>query len=282
MKSEQQKNSDRKPDIFIGGPPRSGTTILQRTLCQSQYTNPMVGEAEHFFYLVRTYTAAVDQFESKTKFYFSKEELFEYHKKLAEEYMERIRAKYGSDTRLVLKAPWYTRDFPQLNELLPNAQFVLIARDPLDIVASQIEVGLKQQERDGVNLYPRDDIQRIVDGINSVYFTVLTIYFTVLTNSKLFEGRLIEIRYEKLVSGDTALKRLMKFLQLPDLMSAAKKIDLGVAGFQHEEDSAFYSKLMDKNLTNSQVGRYRDVLTPQEIDAVREGTKEFRMAFGYD
>ena len=137
--------------------------------------------------------------------------------------MERIRAKYGSDTRLVLKAPWYTREFPQLNELLPNAQFVLIARDPLDIVASQIEVGLKQQERDGVNLYPRDDIQRIVDGINSVYFTVLTIYFTVLTNSKLFEGRLIEIRYEKLVSGDTALKRLMKFLQLPDLMSAAKK-----------------------------------------------------------
>ena len=275
MNSKPQENIDRKPDIFVGGPPRSGTTILQRIMCQSRYTNPMVGEAEHFFYLVRTYTAAVDQFDSKTKYYLSKEELFEFHKKIAEDYMERTRAKFGPDTRLVLKSPWYTRDFPQLNELLPNAQFVLIARNPLDIVASQIEVGMKQQEKDGINFYPRNDIQRLVDGINSVYFPALT-------NSKAFEGRLIEIRYERLVSGDTALKRLMKFLQLPDLMSAAKETDSGLADFEHEVDTAFFSELWDKDLTNSRVGRYRDVLTPKEIDAVKEGTKEFRMAFGYD
>lgn len=275
MASEKQATAARGPDIFVGGPPRSGTTILQRVLCQSQYTNPMVGEAEHFFQLIQVYGSAFAQHESKTKYYFSKDELFQYHRKLAEDYLERFRSNFGDDTRLVLKVPWFTKFFPLTAEFLPSAQFVIIARDPLDIAASQIEVGLKQVKELGQNFYPRENMQSIIDGINSVYGPALA-------NRKLFKGRLITVRYENLVSGDVALKRLTRFLQLPDLISAAKETDNGLKDIQHGADDAFYSKLWEQDLTNSRIGRHREVLTTKEIAAVKDGTKELRKLFGYE
>jgi protein-tyrosine sulfotransferase len=275
MDPKDQTAAARGPDIFIGGPPRSGTTILQRVLCQSQCTNPMVGEAEHFFYLVRAYSAALTQFDSKTKFYFSKDELRDYHMDLADKYLQRFRGKFSNDPRLVLKAPWFTRDFPFLAELLPDALFVIIVRDPLDIVASQIEVGIKQAEIDGHNFYPRGDIQGIIDGIMSVYLPSLT-------SQKKFGSRLMTIRYEKLVSGDVALQRLTKFLDLPDLMSAGRENNSGLTDFKHDTDSAFFSELWDKKLTNASVGRHQDALTQAEIDVVKERTKQFRKQYGYE
>ena len=143
--------ASRKPDIFVAGPPRSGTTILQKILCDSQFTNPMVGEAQHFFNLIQAYESAVQLFDTKTKFHFTKDGLFQYHKKMTNDYLIRFRSKFDQGTRLVMKCPGYSKYFPQVAELISHSQFIPIVRDTLDVVASQIEVGLKQQEIVGKN-----------------------------------------------------------------------------------------------------------------------------------
>jgi len=64
--------------------------------------------------------------------------------KLVKDYFLRFRATFGPGTGVVMKCPGYSKYFPQLAKLISNGQFVLIIRDTLDIVASQIEVGERQ------------------------------------------------------------------------------------------------------------------------------------------
>mgnify|MGYP002641068825 CR=1 FL=1 len=265
----------RGPDIFIGGPPRSGTTILQRLLCQSRDTNPMVGEAEHFFYLVQAYAAALGQFDGKTKYYFSQQELLRYHREMAADYLSRFRSKFGDDIRLVLKSPWYTKYFPKLLDLVPHAQYVLILRDPLDIVTSQIEVGEKQEKRIGENYYPRTHLKKIIADINGIYLPILS-------RPERFGGKLIFVKYENLMTKPSALKRLSKFLDLPDLAEASGNIDAGLVDFKQDNDQDFFTQLWGEGLTASRIGRHKDKLTQKEIDIVKKMTKQIRDAFGYE
>ncbi len=274
--SEPANNpATRGPDIFVGGPPRSGTTILQRLLCASRHTNPMVGEAEHFFYLVQAYAAALGQFESKTKYYFSREELVRYHREMAADYLERFRAKFGDGTKLVLKSPWYTKFFPNLLDLVPQAQYVLIVRDPLDIVASQIEVGERQQERDGVNYYPRERLEKIVADINDIYLPILG-------HREWFGDRLITVKYENLMTKKAPLKRLSKFLNLPDLAEVSGNVDAGLVNFRESSDQDFFTQLWEEGLTDSRIGRHKGWLSEEEIGIVKKQTRQIRDAFDYE
>ncbi|MBT3925907.1 MAG: sulfotransferase [Rhodospirillaceae bacterium] len=274
MNTESNGPVNRKPDIFVAGSPRSGTTILQKTLCNSQFTNPMLGEAQHFFNLVQAYDSAVNLFDTKTKFYFTKDELFQYHKEISGDYFIRLRSKFDQNTRLVMKCPGYSKFFPRLINLVPHSQFVMIIRDTLDIVASHIEVGERQRAANETNEFPREQIRHIASRINSIYFPIIR-------NKELFGNRLIIIRYEKFVSGDEAIRRLAKFLNLPDLTSVYKEKYSGLRNFQSDSDKAFYSKHWEQDITNSRIGRHKEILTPQEIDTVKKTTKSLRNMFGY-
>ena len=84
-----------------------------------------------------------------------------------------FRSKFNQETRLVMKYPGYSKYFPQLVNLIPHSQFVLIIRDALDIVASHIEVGERQSSAGNINEFPREYIIHIENRINSIYFTIL-------------------------------------------------------------------------------------------------------------
>jgi hypothetical protein len=185
-----------------------------------------------------------------------------------------FRSKFNQETRLVMKCPGYSKYFPQLVNLIPHSQFVLIIRDTLDIVASHIEVGERQSSAGNINEFPREYIIHIVDRINSIYFPILK-------NKKLFGNRLIIVRYEKFVSEDKTINRLSKLLQLPDLAKASNEKYNGIRDFQRDSDKAFFSKHWEQNITNSRIGRHKEILSPQEIATVKKATKNLREMFGY-
>ena len=57
--------------FFIGGCPRSGTTLLQNIICSNTKVNPLIGEIGYLYYLVNAYSTGKIDFESQTKYYFS-------------------------------------------------------------------------------------------------------------------------------------------------------------------------------------------------------------------
>lgn len=134
-----ETESARAPDIFVGGSPRAGTTALQLLLCQCAGTNLHIGEAEHFFGLFKLYDNVLADFDAKTAYYLSRDELFAYHQNLALDYLEMVRKKFTGSPRLVLKAAWRSQYISHMAEMIPHSRYVVIIRDPLDIVASYLE-----------------------------------------------------------------------------------------------------------------------------------------------
>ena len=151
---------------------------------------------------------------------------------------------------------------------------MLIIRDPLDIVASQVVVGEKQRAASEPCDFPREFIQSMAQKVN---FT----YLSLLEKRELFGNKIIIIKCENLVSDKLALARVSDFLQLPDLIDNSKLNNSDVTDFVHDKTRAIYSPLWDKNLTSSSIGKYKDILTPEEIKTVKKASKILRDMFGY-
>ncbi|MBT5781276.1 MAG: sulfotransferase, partial [Rhodospirillaceae bacterium] len=184
-------NRAEKPacDIFVGGSPRAGTTALQLMLCQCAGTNQMIGEAEHFFGLFKLYDDVLGDFDKKTGHYMSRGELAAYHQGLALDYLETMRRRFGDGTRLVLKAAWWSLYLHHMAVMIENARFIVIVRDPLDIAASYMAAGKRNEAKTGHNSFPSSDLANIAHDIALQYAAMFN-------NKKKFGARLKAIKYE--------------------------------------------------------------------------------------
>ena len=269
-----EPSSAPAPDIFVGGSPRAGTTALQLMLCQCAGTNPMIGEAEHFFGLFKLYDDVLGDFDIKTGHYMSRAELAAYHQGLALDYLETMRRKFGGGTRLVLKAAWWSQYLHHMAVMIENARFIVIVRDPLDIAASYMAAGKRNEAKTGQNNFPPQNLAKIARVISIQYAAMFN-------NKQKFGARIKAIKYENLVRGQVDLAALGDFLSLPDLPAVAAKTDNGKVDFNAEQGGHFFSELWGKELNPSRIGRHKDMLSSAEIAIVKEGTDSLRNNFGY-
>ena len=256
---------------------RSGSTMLQNFISQSTSVGHLVGEAEHFFWLIHAYILGGQQFAQKTRYFFeSKNEYVDYHRKLATQYIERVRHIYGNK-RLVLRAPWFTRYLPHVNELLPDSLHVVIVRDPRDIVASLLRVGERQRLRGEPTDFVKENILAIVNEINLNYMTLLN-------QRKLFTGRIHFLRYEDFVQRpqETA-ETLGQFLSLHDLAHIVSSKVMELSGIEYSEMqlSPFFSEYWGKGIVSSRIGSYKENLTTAEVSRITQTASNLMRAFSY-
>ena len=135
--------------IFVGGSMRAGTTVLQRILCSSPGSIPVVGECQYLTQQFYVYHQALKQFELfHGDFFSSKATVEEFTKGIISNFLVLTRQRYAPATTLVLKHPELTKFFPRLAEWFGHAKFVVIVRDPRDTIASMLEVTSRQREND--------------------------------------------------------------------------------------------------------------------------------------
>jgi hypothetical protein len=132
--------------VFLGGYPRSGTTMMQGILSTAPEMGEVTDECKYFMWLTEAYVLGERRFQRETADYFAdKEALTRFHSKaVVERYLQLIEERFG-DARTVMKEPGFLYQFPDVAELMPNAQFIVMHRDIRDIVASQ----LVRAQRDG-------------------------------------------------------------------------------------------------------------------------------------
>ena len=271
--------------IFVGGSQRSGTTLMQTILCASGATNPMVGEAKYFRQLVQAYAFGKRQFPAETRDYFKDlEDLRAFHGGLMESFLAHTLARFEGAKHLVLKEPHLTMLFPELAELLPQAKFVCVVRDPRDVIASMIEVGRKLDAQ-GIADDPmgRMFVSRNMRALSQHY---LSFYLPALRSADAgFAARYLFLRYEDLVQKpDEAMKQVAEFNGL-ELAGMDMSADPGTGEVDFEKVNAYRkawaTELYGKKADASRIGAFRKVLKPAEIAAVVQNCRGIMNRFKY-
>lgn len=230
-----------KNPIFILGTARSGTSILYRTFIKHKDT----GYLEHYsniffdrpwmFKLIPTLNAyrklrygisRPKQTEGKVwnRFYHHLEHLDETHTndEIKNYYHSVIKAelKAFKVTRFVNKNPKHSLRIKWLNEMFPDAYYVLITRDPKPVVSS---FRLKIENYNKVRPWDTDNAwNQIVEkfGKNKSTLEACIGHFkfvreTMLKDLPIIKDRIIEIEYKKFVNNPRdELKRLYDFVGL--------------------------------------------------------------------
>ena len=145
--------------IFVSGLSRSGTTLCQGMTANSPQTIGMTAECSYFRALVEAYQQTKRKgFWLHAQDYFGDWKNFkDFHWHILNTYMSEIEENWDIDdwvTHIVQKEPRLLRVWPELYDFYPEAKYVIVYRDPRDIVASQ----LKRNPNTDINRWLNDQL----------------------------------------------------------------------------------------------------------------------------
>lgn len=272
--------------IFVGGVNRSGTTLLQSILCSDPDTNPLVQEASYLRFIVHAWAFGREQFDFHTRYYFdSNEDLKQFTAGWLAAFLDKFRARYPDARHLVLRHLPLTARFPDLQELMvaagEDARFLIVVRDPRDVVASMVRVGEKARDKGFAE--EGQAMARDMARLGNVY---LQVYGPALSCRRPDYQRCVTVvRYEDLVTRPA---------ETVDALRRATGLEL--AGFEPGDAWArndmdmeqlervaapWVSDLWGKGVSGARIGTYRDILTPEEVARVEQVCAEPLKSFGY-
>lgn len=128
--------------IFVGGAPRSGTTLTHALICSGQGVSGYHPEVSFYRHIAQCYREGLGSWAVHTHAFFSDPAEFRrFARKLSDAAIHRIWAALGRPRILCMKDPHLTPLFPELGQIYgAEARFVTVARHPVDVVRSRQEV----------------------------------------------------------------------------------------------------------------------------------------------
>jgi len=233
--------SDETP-VFIIGPPRSGTTLLERMLS----THPdITAGGEHTLLRVATYQLGnLEPFELRDAFGRNREIFAE----CGRTYVDRVKARFGTSKRITDKTPINHFFVGVLNIMLPNARYIWARRDLRDTAWSCFRTRLSGNRW-------TEDIEDTV--------AYLAAYDGLMRHWKDVMGdRLLVVDYERLVED-------------PGPLVDAVQDHVGVD--RHDGWREFHET--DGAVSTASLSQVRDPLNTKSVGAWRKYEKFLKRAF---
>lgn len=217
---ETRDMSRAEPDriVFVGGAPRSGTTVTHALICTSTMVNRYSEEISFFRAIPQGYRIGLLSWQQHTSNYFPDREAFRQHMRASADLsLHHIWHVLDRSPILAVKDPDLTPHLPEVHQLYPDkAYFVTVARHPYDVVRSRQEV----HDRSGSG---RSFSENEATQISQQYVR----YYSAMMNTN-FSGRHFAFRYEDLNSPQLQ-SSLAAFVGIDDLHARpmwGKKTDL--------------------------------------------------------
>jgi protein-tyrosine sulfotransferase len=269
-----------KDIVFVGGCPRSGTTMVQYVLD----SHPDICGGPEFHWvpeiirLRNRLRASVDI--GRISVFCSKEDVDREIRSLIEGLLLPYAERHGCPV-ISEKTPWNAFFFEELHEIFPEARFIFCVRDPRAVVASMLEVGSRAKEK-GL----KNDMPTFTKRSYSAIATIKRV------NSAGFRAasrsdRVLAVTYERLVDEpEEETKRICDFLGLAWSEEMLKPGDKShdddavkaVRGVWHPEE------LLHSNLDSRHVHKWQSQLTANQQAAITAAFKgdENLEALGYN
>lgn len=266
-------------DFFVGGCAKSGTTLLNAILCSDPATNPRLPECDFLLNAVEAVAVARQSLQNQGTHYFSSERsLVAFGRRWIPAWLDEVRAKYPEARHLVLKHPRLTTLFHYLALLMPEARFLVIARDPRDVAAAYYRVHDRMTETGTVQGMFARNAAAIGPFIANHYAPVLA------AGQQGLGARFMALRYEDLVTDSApVLDRIRTFTGLaladsrPDRAWQEKRPE----GLNDDPNSPWHSELWGQPVTADRIGTYTESLSPAEIETIERACARMMAAFRY-
>ena len=225
--------------IVIGGPPRSGTTLVQNILDM----HPDIIGGPEFLHLPDIAKLRKQLFTSTSRgwldVYCTNEQIDAQLRALLKSLLERVRA--GQESRIISeKTPQNVFAFSDIAELYPGARFINVVRDPRAIVASLLQVYTRARNK-GVTVYP----EYTTNTSAAIRYTRNCLNAGFAASNR-FPDRVYTLSYENLVRDpETETKNLCKFLGIEwtiEMLRPSTKEHLGEKPITANSGEIWYDK----------------------------------------
>jgi len=256
--------------VFIGGPQRSGTTLVQTLVVNALGSTALLPEAHVVHGLLEVYRRGMAEWP-KTARLFGREEVFRgFVNDSIQGVLNTIVQVNGAVDFLVLKDPNFGMVAPQILDLFPEATCVFCIRDPRDIASSFLKIeqrekamGRERKRYRNRNLFLYcTKVKRSCQEAVKAGFS-----WTVL-------------RYEDVVADPAGqLERLGAETGLPLRVPDFDNMRWIEAEVRHKD--SWVSSLEEKAPSVQSVGAFRGVLSPGEIAYVEVTCGGIMKKFGY-
>jgi hypothetical protein len=194
--------------VFVGGAPRSGTTVAHAILCTSTKVSRYHPEISFFRGVPMAFRNGRASWKQHTHAFFEDPEAFRLlMRETADVSMNHLWRRFGEPPILCMKDPLLTPLFRDVHMLYPQeAWFVVVVRHPVDVVRSRQEV--HEKSNTGRPFVASDAVAAARE--------YLAYYQSILASG--FGGRLFMFRYEDLNMPRTR-EGLAQFLAVDDLFA---------------------------------------------------------------
>lgn len=256
--------------VFIGGPQRSGTTLVQTLIANSLGSSIVLPEAHAVCDLICIYKRGISEWP-KTSYFFEGQLRFrEYTLSCIRKITDSILSIHGFNEFLVLKDPNFALVQDEIVELFPEATSLFCIRDPRDIVSSflrieQREAAMKQERKQ----YTHRNISFYCSKIKKSCWGVL--------RSKVPS---VVVRYEDVVTDPlSTLSSIANQTRLPLTAPDLNNMRWTKAEVRHKR--SWVSPLEGRQPSKENLGRFTECLSNGEIAYVENSCKPILTKFGY-
>jgi hypothetical protein len=266
--SESASLKDYSRLVLLAGPPRSGTTWLNRELCNETNVFPFLPECTLLTQQVELYSRTLHYCDPQrfNAYFADKQNLQAYYRKNVVRMLNQIVAinrKPKADT-LILKDPGLSLYLDEIKDLFPPYKMIVLVRDPRDVLASMKNVTHRKQKQ--------WDLQ-------DASIQLFSYYHKIGNYQQHADQDCITVRYEDLVVGKTAT--LQDFLHQPVLQNVFRDSNIAAVRDQLSTTDPFFSDLYLQPTTQKQVGSYREILSVDEVRHVESVYSGVIQRWGY-
>ncbi|WP_417816345.1 sulfotransferase family protein [Thalassospira alkalitolerans] len=130
--------------VFVTGHPRSGTTISYAMICSSDTVNDFIPESSFLTGLVSNFVAGYNNDVHNNEFFGGKQAFVDYAGKQIRNFVNDCWIRFSSPKVLAFKDPIMMSQLDVFRVIFPRAKFVIMVRDPKEVVSSFYSVKRKE------------------------------------------------------------------------------------------------------------------------------------------
>jgi hypothetical protein len=267
--------------IFVGGAPRSGTTLMQNML--DSHPNILGGpEFIHIPDIVHLrnklhHSIAIEWIDH----FCSYDDVDRYICSLIESFLLPLADKYGNKF-LSEKTPGNVLVFSELISLFPDSHFIHVVRDPRAVVASLLQVGMRAKKKGIETAAFTGSLEAAIDYSRKCMMAGFTA-------SKIAPEKVLTVVYERLVlNPESETKNICTFLGVDwssQMINPGSFRHLGEKAITAKSDEIWYDTTMyNSNPEAHHIDKWKTLLTPTQRVRIAKSFRDCEelVKLGYD